>query len=798
LLKRIFSGIMLVLLIISMLTLVFNIRPVRASGTIYIRANGAIDPSSAPISSSDNITYTFADNISDNIVVERNSIIIDGAQDSSYILNGSGAFYGIDMSGRTNVTIRNARVTGCVFGINLEFSTDCNVVQNNITGNSYCGIRLYNSSTNILGNSIWNNGEGIEIGISSNNLVHENSIVNSTNHGISIEYSSRYNNITQNSIVRSGGFGIYLGLLGNSSNYNNIIENNITGASEASEGLVLKSCSNNTVQGNIIRDNGVGVHLDYGSIFNNLCENRLANNSESIRVFRSSNSNIISQNNIAGNSTMNSTYGIYLFESASNSICENNITSTRVGMWLYYFSSNNTVMGNNITGNYEALSIMNYSDWNNIFQNNLTSNEYGIGDVYLSSNYNSICENNITFNNQWGIRVAWYSAENRIYHNNFINNTIQAITENASGNLWANGYPSGGNYWSNYDNKTDLFRGFGQDETGSDGIADHPFDIGFNNTDYYPLMGQFGSYTGVGSNVTVFPSNNVGLIFENVTAEGSTTVNVLSTPSSAPSGFKLEGQYYKIDTTANYTGKIKLRIIYNDTKMTLEEENSLQLAHWNETSGQWTDITTYVDTVNNVIYGEENHLSGHGVFSQLIDDIALKDVTLSKNIVCQGYCLRINVTVANVGDFAETFNVTLYAGAMMVTNLTFSSMPSNTFMTYTFIWNTTGFAKGNYTIKAVADTVINETNTEDNNFTGSWALISMVGDLTGKTANVWDFVPDDKVDGSDLIVVAKCFGSSPTTPPPTKWNANCDITNDNIVDGSDLIIVSRHYGEKDP
>ena len=89
-----------------------------------------------------------------------------------------------------------------------------------------------------------------------------------------------------------------------------------------------------------------------------------------------------------------------------------------------------------------------------------------------------------------------------------------------------------------------------------------------------------------------------------------------------------------------------------------------------------------------------------------------------------------------------------------------------------------------------------ETDTADNNFTDGWIMITMVGDLTGAPGHSgWDFVPDGYVDGSDLIVVARCFGSYPGAPPPLTWNTNCDITNDGSIDGSDLIIVARHFGE---
>jgi len=55
------SGIIVTLLLTGMLTLTFNIQPAKASGTIYIRADGSVEPDTAPISSVDNVTYTFFD-----------------------------------------------------------------------------------------------------------------------------------------------------------------------------------------------------------------------------------------------------------------------------------------------------------------------------------------------------------------------------------------------------------------------------------------------------------------------------------------------------------------------------------------------------------------------------------------------------------------------------------------------------------------------------------------------------------------------------------------------------------------
>ncbi|MFH0815410.1 MAG: hypothetical protein V1934_01135 [Methanobacteriota archaeon] len=82
-----------------------------------------------------------------------------------------------------------------------------------------------------------------------------------------------------------------------------------------------------------------------------------------------------------------------------------------------------------------------------------------------------------------------YCYNNTIFHNNFIANGIQALDYSA-GNAWDDGYPSGGNYWSDY-NGTDVYSGPSQNISGSDGIGDTPYTNiqgGAGALDNYPLM----------------------------------------------------------------------------------------------------------------------------------------------------------------------------------------------------------------------------------------------------------------------------------------------------------------------
>ena len=211
--RKTVSGMMLTLLLISMFTLAFNIQPVKASGTIYIRADGSVDPPTAPIQRDGDI-YTFTDNIYDSIVVERNNIVIDG---NGYTLQGSGTGIGIYLSGRENVTVRNTQIKDFYHGILLGSSSNNRISGNSITANNYDGIGLYASSANsISGNSIANNGYGIRLNSEYNdNCISANNI---TNNGYGIYLNSYFpvpsrNKIYHNNFINNVQQVLFIGEL---------------------------------------------------------------------------------------------------------------------------------------------------------------------------------------------------------------------------------------------------------------------------------------------------------------------------------------------------------------------------------------------------------------------------------------------------------------------------------------------------------------------------------------------------------------------------------------------------------
>jgi len=310
-------------------------------------------------------------------------------------------------------------------------------------------------------------------------------------------------------------------------------------------GILVQSCSNVTIQNNLIIGNEIGLFLYFGSsirvLQNNVTLNRqygiliqspdsfLRNNSISANTYNFGVFGAFIQD-IDGSNTVenkpivfwmnqrgktvpvnagfvalinctqitldnlnlaNNGEGILLAYTTNSSITRSNMTNNGDGMY-FYNSSGITALENELSSN--QIGVYLYGSLNNtIMQNNLTANDWS--GIYLGySSDNIVTENNVEESEYAGI-IFWNSSSNLFYHNNFVNNTnqIHDYHEDNPGqcppsiNSWDSGYPSGGNYWSNY-NGTDLNKGSGQNATGSDGIGDTPCLINENNADKYPLI----------------------------------------------------------------------------------------------------------------------------------------------------------------------------------------------------------------------------------------------------------------------------------------------------------------------
>jgi len=113
--------------------------------------------------------------------------------------------------------------------------------------------------------------------------------------------------------------------------------------------------------------------------------------------------------------------------------------------------------------------------------------------------------------------------------------------------------------------------------------------------------------TPVGSNVTV-SLESAAVTFPDVQESGVTTATTSTENPGGPtpSDFHVvAGNFINITTTANYSGPVIVGIRYDESQV--DNEESLRLFHWNGL--EWEDITTSVDTVENIVYGQVASLS---------------------------------------------------------------------------------------------------------------------------------------------------------------------------------------------
>lgn len=478
-------------MLMGLLALAFEVRPAAADASIYILPDGSVTPSTASIQRNGDM-YVLTDDIiaPGGIAVERSDIVLDGA---GHIIQG-GAF-GIDVFAH-NVTIENVQINGFALGVIIEEnSSNDRVLDSNVTWSALTGIMVEGSCSYVSGNHLTQNNHGIDV-VGFNNVIEKNDVTDN-NFGILLAYGS-------NNTLRTNRM---------TGNFMNFGENYMLGVGDVNtlgDNKILSSFindvdSSNTVDGKPIylwinkADMTVPVDAGYVALVNctrivvknlnltsnvpsldlvfttdsTVTQNNITGNSRGVRLVRSCNIRI-SENEMTGNGV-----GIYLLSSDHIEISRNRMVNNANGI-MADGSSYNTIFGNSITQCHGAIWLQFYSDHNFIIQNEIAMSLAGI-DLYDSS-YNLIAENRIT-NSSLNIQFSPWG--NTVFHNNFVNSPAFSIASHTQ--AWDDGYPSGGNYWSDYQS-TDQYTGPGQNMSGSDGIWDAARYTPYGILDRYPLV----------------------------------------------------------------------------------------------------------------------------------------------------------------------------------------------------------------------------------------------------------------------------------------------------------------------
>ena len=620
-------GIGLLLLFSITLVAVIYIHPVQASNTIYILADGSIEPQTANITSLDNVTYTFTDNNYDSIVIERDNIILDGRGFTLQALNG----HGIDISGRSNVTIKNINIEKCgqeasyANGIYLDYSynnTIFNVsiintrggtaiglssssgnrihhnflknngihlyqtIDNTIYNNTFVRsiielkgnrdrvcynnftegeINIYGEYNEIYGNIVTKNGmEGIYVGGSFNNVTGnivtecEYGLLLRGHHGNVLRENKMANNTFNFGLLNEGELEIY-----NDVDVSNTVDgkpiyfwNDVRDATVSSDAgaVILVDCINITVRDLDLRKNLQGILLvscHNCTILNNTITenaNEFGNPRSGGIVIQWSSYIVVHENNITNNNVV----GIFIYESWNNTISENIIAKNDI-MGVDILDSNYTVFsGNTLSNNLRGIRL------GSAFHNNISRNRIigpGFYGIELAAVHNTIINNDIiyykdgidlysrfneiignTIMESYGAGIYVSSAENNtVYHNNFVDNAEHISFNYLSTkyrNTWDNGYSSGGNYWSGYEDRYP-----NATELDGSGIWDTPYNITEANIDNYPLVAPTKpitrKFTAYGSLEVEIYSNSSISEFQFDTTDEKLTFNV-----TGPTGTK--------------------------------------------------------------------------------------------------------------------------------------------------------------------------------------------------------------------------------------------------------------------
>lgn len=358
----------------------------------------------------------------ENIVVDKSLSIVGENRDTTTI---DGLNTGDTISiNADRVQLRNFTVTNCSGPIGGE--------------RPYAGIYLNNTDDSIVsGNNVTgNNYLGVYVSRGRNNSISSNLVMYNWFSGIS----------TTNPYSSSESYSC------------SIVGNNMT-----SNYLGLEvGCGNNSIIGNTFNRDG----LNYvSSSYNNVVSGNIVNGKP--LVYLENRSHL----------TIDDAGQVVLVNCDDIRVENLNLSYTVTGLILY--GTNNSMIVNNTmaANNYDGIKLRSCSG-NIIEGNNVSSNTWN-GFELVASDANTIIRNMVAAN--WiGIYIA-LGSNNSIYHNDFIANMNSTPFYSRGANTWDNGYPSGGNYWSDYTGK----------DSNGDGFGDTPYTMVSNNTDRYPLVSPY-------------------------------------------------------------------------------------------------------------------------------------------------------------------------------------------------------------------------------------------------------------------------------------------------------------------
>lgn len=396
----------------------------------------------------------------DGLILEH----VDNSTVNNNLLTLIGAC-GIYIYYSDNNTFSDNSIDDALYVAYLQFSN-----HNTING-TWCGytdmdsIYLYQSNFTAITNNTLEGSEmyaGIYIGYSSNNLVANNKVLDTT---LFLTYFGVCLDVADDNLVLNNTFtGSWYGISLSTANGNTLVNNTCTNPATVIKGtgINLDGSHENTVIGNKVNNSYAGITLyssNSNDVLNNICEhidgdgilvsdshhnvvseNVCANNSVNGIAINSADSSSFN-NTITNNACFQNGYvldgaGIYVssssaYSSIGNTISYNECDSNNYyGIWVLN-SPNNLVYSNNVVNSNGSGILVQGSSGSQVSFNILTMN--GDSGLWIDTSEDCVVQYNIAELNTDGIYLSG-SNESMLIENTLVSNDYGIILYDSRGN----------------------------------------------------------------------------------------------------------------------------------------------------------------------------------------------------------------------------------------------------------------------------------------------------------------------------------------------------------------------------
>lgn len=278
-------------------------------GTLYVGGAGpgnytsiqeAIDNST----SGDTI-FVFAGTYPENVDTKLKKVALIGEDTDTTIIQGQ----------TTNPVVRIGNSDTSIEGFTLMGNSDETILQ----------VSSLSENIFITNNMIKDGMYGIVLSITTSRItVSDNTIINNVYVGLQLQ-TSTYDLIQGNSIQNNGAQGIDISL---NSHHNSILNNSITGNGEEGIAIGGLASTDNTLKGNDVSDNKIGIRFTGGAGKNEITGNNVEGNAMEGLLLQSSSENTIEKNNFIDNKRQAT------FKLSSRNVWDANYWSTWIGVKL--------------------------------------------------------------------------------------------------------------------------------------------------------------------------------------------------------------------------------------------------------------------------------------------------------------------------------------------------------------------------------------------------------------------------------------------------------------------------------